>query len=139
QPPQRLFADCPSASQRANYLRFRLAPSPAIALAARVKRSGEEFVGDQKELYRLDARPDEEAPYDRLLADALAGNGALFTREDAVEAAWAVVEPVLRDHAPAQPYAPGSWGPAQADALVADEGGWFNPVVAPAAAKQAPL
>ena len=93
-------------------MRFRLSPNPVIALAARVKRPGEEFVGDQRELTLLNAQPDEEQPYERLLGDALAGNGALFTREDAVEAAWSVVDPVLEDHARAHPYAPGSWGRA---------------------------
>src|SRR5512141_2464918 len=94
-PPQQLFADSAPANGAANYLRFRLSPSSAIALAARVKRAGKEFVGDQRELYLLDEQPAEEGPYERLLGDAMAGNGALFTREDAVEAAWAVVDPVL--------------------------------------------
>jgi len=126
-PPQRLFAD-PTAAET-NYLRFRLAPRPAIAVAARVKRAGEEFVGDQKELYMLDEQPKEMAPYDRLLGDAMAGNGALFSRQDSIEAAWAVVQPVLDDHDPAIPYKPGTWGPKQADALAAATGGWRNPVV----------
>ena len=94
-PPQRLFADSAPAAGRANYLRFRLSPGSAVALAARVKRAGKEFVGDQRELYLLDEQPGEETPYERLLGDAMAGDGALFTREDAVEAAWAVVDPVL--------------------------------------------
>ncbi|MGE5128742.1 MAG: glucose-6-phosphate dehydrogenase, partial [Sphingomonadaceae bacterium] len=97
-PPQQLFADSAPPAGAANYLRFRLSPRSAIALAARVKRTGKEFVGDQRELYLLDAQPVEEAPYERLLGDAMAGNGALFTREDAVEAAWAAVDPVLKNH-----------------------------------------
>ena len=109
-PPQRLFEDSAPRVGRANYLRFRLSPDAAIALAARVKRQGEEFVGDQRELYLLDAQPDEEAPYERLLGDAMAGDGALFTREDAVEAAWAVVDPVLADHRRAHPYETGHLG-----------------------------
>ena len=99
-PPQKLFADSAPATGRANYLRFRLSPSSAIALAARVKRAGKEFVGDQRELYLVEEQPGEESPYERLLGDAMAGDGALFTREDAVEAAWAVVEPVLDDPPP---------------------------------------
>jgi glucose-6-phosphate 1-dehydrogenase len=66
-------------------------------------------------------------PYERLLGDAMAGNGALFTREDAVEAAWEVVDPILVEHHRAQPYEPGTWGPAQADALIAADGSWHNP------------
>ena len=57
----------------------------------------------------------------------MAGDGALFTREDAVEAAWAVVEPVLETHHPARPYEHGSWGPKEADVLIAADGCWHNP------------
>jgi glucose-6-phosphate 1-dehydrogenase len=126
-PPQRLFADSTPVAGRANYLRFRLSPNSAVALAARVKRAGKEFIGEQRELYLIDERPGEEAPYERLLGDAMAGNGALFTREDAVEAAWAVVDPVLTRHHRAIPYKRGSWGPKEADALIAADGGWHNP------------
>ncbi|MGB5079687.1 MAG: glucose-6-phosphate dehydrogenase [Burkholderiales bacterium] len=132
-PPQRLFADSAPPAGRANYLRFRLSPNSAVALAARVKRAGKEFVGDQRELYLIDERPGEEAPYERLLGDAMAGNGALFTREDAVEAAWAVVDPVLTKHRRATPYRRGSWGPGEADALIAADGCWHNPRLADAA------
>ena len=75
----------------------------------------------------LDEQPGELAPYERLLGDAMAGKGALFTRGDSVEAAWAVVDPVLTNHPPAIPYAPGSWGPGAADALIAPHGCWHNP------------
>ena len=130
-PPQALFADSAPADGRANYLRFGLAPNPVIALAARVKHPGEEFVGDQRELLLLNAQPNEEQPYERLLGDALAGAGALFTREDTIEAAWAVVDPVLDTHDRAHLYPPGSWGPKQADALIAPHGRWHNPVPDP--------
>jgi glucose-6-phosphate 1-dehydrogenase len=126
-PPQRLFADSEPATGRANYVRFRLSPSAAIALAARVKLAGKEFVGEQQELYLLEDRPGEEAPYERLLGDAMAGDGALFTREDAVEAAWAVVDPVLKAHHRVRPYRRGSWGPKESDTLIASDGGWHNP------------
>ncbi len=126
-PPQRLFADSKPAAGRANYLRFRLSPSSAVALAARVKLVGKEFVGEQRELYLLEEQPGAEAPYQRLLEDAMAGDGALFTREDAVEAAWAVVDPVVRSHHKVHPYRRGSWGPKAADALIAADGGWHNP------------
>ncbi|MGA2499702.1 MAG: glucose-6-phosphate dehydrogenase, partial [Tepidisphaeraceae bacterium] len=126
-PPQELFADSAPATGRANYLRFRLSPSSAVALAARVKRPGKEFVGDQHELYLVEEQPGQELPYERLLGDAMAGDGALFTREDAIEAAWAVVEPVLRNHHRIRPYRHGSWGPKEADALIATDGCWHNP------------
>jgi glucose-6-phosphate 1-dehydrogenase len=126
-PPQRLFADSGPAAGPPNYLRFRLSPNHVVALAARVKRHGAEFVGDQRELSLVDDQPGEETPYERLLSDAMAGDGALFTREDTVEAAWAVVDRVLKTHSPAHRYKPGSWGPKEADALVAADGGWHNP------------
>lgn len=129
-PPQRLFDDSAPVNGRANYLRFRLSPNSAVALAARVKRAGKEFVGDQRELYLLDEQTDVETPYARLLSDAMAGNGALFTREDAVEAAWKVVDPVLDMTSPVYPYKPGSWGPKQADTLIAADGSWHNPTLA---------
>ena len=129
-PPQRLFDDSVPASGRGNYLRFQLSPNSAVALAARVKRAGKEFVGDQRELYLLDEQQAEETPYERLLSDAMAGEGALFTREDSVEAAWAVVDPVLAAHDRAYPYQPGGWGPKQADGLIEPDGGWHNPIPA---------
>lgn len=125
-PPQRLFADSKSAIGRANYLRFRLSPNSAVALAARVKSKGKEFIGEQQELYLLEEEPGEESPYERLLSDAMSGDAALFTREDAVEAAWAVVEPVLKTHHQVIPYKRGSWGPKEADVLIATDGGWHN-------------
>jgi glucose-6-phosphate 1-dehydrogenase len=126
-PPQRLFADSAPTTGRTNYVRFRLSPSAAIGLAARVKLAGKEFVGDQRELYLLEEMPTEESPYERLLGDAMNGDGALFTREDAVEAAWAVVDPVLKTHHRVRPYKRGSWGPKEADAIIASDGGWHNP------------
>jgi glucose-6-phosphate 1-dehydrogenase len=126
-PPQRLFADSAPTTGWPNYLRFQLSPNSAIALAARVKRAGKEFVGDQRELYLIEEQPGEESPYERLLGDAMAGDGALFTREDAVEAAWVVVDPVLKKHPRSRPYKRRSWGPKEAEALIASNGHWHNP------------
>jgi glucose-6-phosphate 1-dehydrogenase len=126
-PPQRLFADSAQTTGPANYLRFRLSPDSAIALAARVKIAGKEYVGDQRELYLFEEQPGEETPYERLLTDAMTGDGALFAREDAVEAAWAVVDPVLKKHHRVRPYKRGGWGPKEADALIASDGSWHNP------------
>lgn len=127
-PPQRLFDDSAPADGRANYLRIRLSPRSAIALAARVKRPGQEFTGEQHELFLLDQQPDAQTPYERLLGDAMAGSGALFARADCLDAAWAVVDPVLTKHHRAISYKPGSWGPEAADALIAADGGWHNPI-----------
>ena len=112
-----------------NYVRFRLSPEMTIAVGARVKRPGEEFISDPTEL-RVAHRPsaDELTPYERLLGDAMDGDAMLFAREDGVEAAWTVVQGVLGNVEPAVEYDPGSWGPDDAAALAADIGGWRNPV-----------
>ena len=109
-PPQRLFADSAPTDGRANYLRFQLSPSSAIALAARVKR-GKGVRRRPAKLYLVEEQPGEEPPYERLLADAIAGDGAFFTREDAVEAAWAVVDPVLTNHQAPAPTSMAVGGP----------------------------
>ena len=126
-PPQKLFDDSGPSGGCANHLRFRLQPTSAIALAARVKHPGKEFIGERRELYLCESVSAEDSTYERLLGDAMAGDSALFTSQDAVEAAWAVVDPVLVNHSAALAYAPGSWGPAAADALIAGDGGWHNP------------
>jgi glucose-6-phosphate 1-dehydrogenase len=126
-PPQRLFVDSASTDCSANYLRFRLSPNSAIALAARVKRAGKEFVGDQRELYLCEEWPGKETPYERLLGDAMAGDSALFTRKDAVEAAWTVIDPILTSRHQVYEYEASSWGPKEADALIAINGCWLNP------------
>jgi glucose-6-phosphate 1-dehydrogenase len=96
-PPQRLFADSAPATGRTNYLRFRLSPG-----GHRPRRSRQACrEGVRRRAARalpVEEQPGEEAPYERLLGDAMIGDGALFTREDAVEAAWAVVDPVLKKH-----------------------------------------
>jgi glucose-6-phosphate 1-dehydrogenase len=126
-PPQKLFADAAGPATRSNYLRFRVSPNAAIALAARVKLAGEEFIGEERELYLSDEQTGQESPYERLLGDAMKGDGALFTREDAVEAAWEVVDKVLKRHHRVRPYKRGTWGPKDADKLIAAHGGWHNP------------
>jgi glucose-6-phosphate 1-dehydrogenase len=126
-PPQKLFADAVLPTERANYLRFRLSPNAAVALAARVKLAGQEFIGEQRELYLSEEQTGEESPYERLLSDAMKGDGALFTREDAVEAAWTVVNRVLKNHPRVRLYRRGTWGPKEADTLIAADGGWHNP------------
>ena len=125
-PPQQLFADSAPTDGRGNYVRFHLAPQSSIAIAARVKRAGKDFVGEQRELYMLEAEPNEASPYERLLGDAMNGDGSLFTRQGAVEAAWAAVDPILRRHPKVLPYRRGSWGPKEADDLIAPDSTWNN-------------
>ena len=126
-PPQRLFEDSEPKDGRANYVRFRLSPDAAIALATRVKIPGKEYIGEQRELFLCEELAGQETPYERLLGDAMAGNGALFTREDAVEAAWAVVDPVLKKHHRARIYKRGTWGPKEANAILEPGESWHNP------------
>ena len=98
-----------------------------MAIAARTKAPGQGYTGAQHELYLCNDETGEEQTYERLLGDAMAGDASLFTGQGAVEAAWAVVDAVLADHPACIDYAPGSWGPAEADALIAPDGGWHNP------------
>ena len=112
----------------ANYYRFRLSPDVIIAVGAQVKRPGEMMVTDPTEL-KVVQRPEGEEmdAYERLLGDAMAGDHLLFTRQDAVEAQWAIVQPILGDVTPIHEYQPGTWGPAEANQLTAEVGGWHSP------------
>jgi glucose-6-phosphate 1-dehydrogenase len=111
-----------------NYFRFRLSPEVIIALGSQVKRPGEQWRIESTELKVVqNSQGDEMEPYERLLSDAMVGDGMLFAREDAVEAAWAVVQPILGDATPVHEYKPGAWGPAQAAGLTAEVGGWHDP------------
>jgi glucose-6-phosphate 1-dehydrogenase len=125
-PPRIVYGDQP---RRANYLRFRLSPDVFISLGARAKRPGEGMSGEEVELVARHQSPDEMAPYERLLGDAMRGDQSLFAREDAVEAAWRVVDAVLDRATPVYPYEPGTWGPAEASRLRPPEG-WEEPTPA---------
>jgi glucose-6-phosphate 1-dehydrogenase len=112
----------------ANYVRFRLGPDIAIGLGARVKQPGRPGQTMPVELSVVGRpRADEVDAYERLLTDAMAGEDLLFVREDAVDASWAIVDPILGSAAPAHPYRVGTWGPPEADRLVSDLGGWNTP------------
>lgn len=112
----------------ANYVRFRLNPDFGVSMGIRVKRPGYELVPVSNELsvMKLDSEG-AVSPYQRLLTDAMRGDGMLFVREDAVEAAWSAVDAVTDRGLPLHEYQPGTWGPAEADSLAADIGGWHNP------------
>ncbi len=127
-PPQVVFNE-PMPSM-GNYVRFRLSPDVIIALGARVKRAGEGMAGHPVELSLVNEAKQASdgmpriGDYERLLSDAMAGDLTLFARRDVVEAAWTIVDPVLASSGMIYEYAQGSWGPPQADRLVADIGGW---------------
>jgi len=112
----------------ANYYRFRLGPDVIIAIGAQIKKPGEHMDSEPTEL-KVVQRPEGEEmdAYERLLGDAMAGDHLLFTRQDGVEAQWAIVQPILGDVTPVLEYQPGTWGPAKANQLTAEIGGWHNP------------
>lgn len=116
---------------RGNYLRFRLSPDVAIGIGAQAKRLGEGMHGQHLELSVVqEARQGESGrmeAYERLLGDAMIGDATLFARQDLVEAAWAIVDPVINCKTELHTYEPGSWGPQAADALVHEIGGWNTP------------
>ena len=116
-----------SVRAQSNYFRFRLSPEVVISEGARVKRPGEEMVGDAVELVARHSLAGEKSPYERLLGDAIRGDASLFTRDDGVEAAWRVVDPILHSAVPVEAYEPGTWGPAAARAVVAGDEGWHDP------------
>jgi glucose-6-phosphate 1-dehydrogenase len=117
---------------RGNYLRLRLSPEFNIALGASIKVPGGAMVGTPTELSLVNrATGDEMSAYERLLGDAMIGDTTLFARQDAVEAAWAVVDPVLGGVTPIHQYTPGTWGPSDADRLSDDVGGWAQPSASP--------
>jgi len=116
------------ATGEGNHVRFRLSPDLKIALGANVKMPGDTMLGEPAELEMLNhATAEEMSPYERLLGEALEGDPTLFSRQDAVLAAWSIVDPVLDDATPVLPYEPGTWGPSDADRLTADVGGWADP------------
>ena len=116
---------------KGNYVRFRLSPDVTIAVGARVKRPGEEMVGEETELSIVHhPHGDEMDAYERLIGDAMEGDASLFARQDVVEAAWEIVDPILGTNTPLYEYEPGTWGPAEADPLTESIGGWQCPIMA---------
>jgi glucose-6-phosphate 1-dehydrogenase len=112
-----------------NYFRFRLGPNFSLNLGAQVKRPGPQMLPMPVELQAVaKTETQQESPYERLLTDAMHGDKLLFVREDVVEAAWSIVDPILNNVVPLRTYNPGAWGPeTEADRLAADVGGWRDP------------
>jgi glucose-6-phosphate 1-dehydrogenase len=134
-PPQNVFDTIPQ--DQADYFRFRLSPDVSISLGARAKLPGEAMAGEQLELVVQQTHADEMKPYERLLGDALRDDPTLFVSEGSVEAAWNVVDPVLRNATPVHEYDPNSWGPTEADRIITEDGGWHDPKPVAASVKQA--
>jgi glucose-6-phosphate 1-dehydrogenase len=126
-PPRETFGEMvPGGSA---HMRFRLSPDMAIGMGLRVKQPGERMVGDDTELMLTAQAANYRPPYQRLLGDAMQGNGDLFGREDIVDAQWRIVEPILDNVTPLYMYDSGSWGPDEAIRLIGGDGPWRNPVV----------
>jgi glucose-6-phosphate 1-dehydrogenase len=129
-PPRVIFdddaADTSSSSGRANFFRFRLSPDVFISIGARAKKPGESMLGEEVELVARHDPPGELMPYERLLGDAMRGDQRLFAREDAIEAAWRVVDPILDNVTPVYHYEPGTWGPPEAERIRPPDG-WQDP------------
>jgi glucose-6-phosphate 1-dehydrogenase len=114
------------------HLRMRIEPDIAIAMGVRVKTPGERMTGDDVELSVTQQPACDMPPYERLLGDALRGQSDLFARQDLIEAQWRAVEPILGNVTPFYIYEPGTWGPDEAQQLIASDGPWMSPK-APAA------
>jgi len=113
-----------------NYCRFRISPDVTIAMGANVIAPGEETVSQTTEMVGTELpRADEMDAYERVLGDAMHGDATLFAREDYVEEAWRIVDPVLKAGTPVYEYEPGSWGPKEVDTKVSPPGGWQSPTV----------
>ena len=115
-------------SPPANYFRFRVTPNLMIAVGALVKKASEQLEGQQVELViSEESDAAEMGAYEELLYDAIQGNSVRFARQDYVEEAWRIVDPILGDSAPVFEYEHGTWGPAEANRLASDFGGWHDP------------
>ncbi len=125
--PPTMFPSCCPGS---NYFRFRISPDVTSAFGLTVMDKEERMVGETVEML-ASHRPGagEQDAYERVLGDAMAGDSTLFAREDYVEEAWRIVDPVLKAGTPVHEYQPGTWGPQEDDARVVPPGGWRNPIV----------
>ena len=114
-----------------NYCRFRISPDITFAIGANVVARGEEETHSEiaEMLGSQLPRADEMDAYERVLGDAMHGDATLFAREDYVEEAWRIVDPVLTNGSPVYEYEPGTWGPQEVDARVSPPGGWYNPTL----------
>jgi glucose-6-phosphate 1-dehydrogenase len=127
QPPT-MFRELTLAS---NYCRFRINPDITIAIGTNIVGPGSDAQSETAEMLgtRLPAAEEMDA-YERVLGDALRGDATLFAREDYVEEAWRIVDPILSHVSPVHEYQPGTWGPEEVDRRLAPPGGWQNPTVA---------
>ena len=124
-PPQDVFGIEPVLPE--DQLRFRIWPETAVSMTLHGKKPGAGWEPQAEELTFAQRSGSDIRPYDRLIGAALDGDRWLFARQDTVEAAWQIVDPVLGDVVPVHPYARGSWGPKEADRLLTDRETWYDP------------
>jgi glucose-6-phosphate 1-dehydrogenase len=124
-PPTHVFGDL--GPEQPNYLRFRVSPDVAIAIGAHAKKAGGTMQGREVELFVSQQQGDEMEPYARLISEALIGDTSHFSRQDEVEAAWAIIDPALDLNTKPFEYTPGTWGPVEADNLIKGPCSWHNP------------
>jgi len=124
-PPRETFGEI--VSDASAHMRFRIGPNVTVALGTRVKTPGDRMVGEDVELILTRQPAADKPPYQRLLGDAMNGNSELFTREDIVDAEWRIVNDILGNVTPLYSYESGTWGPDEAEQLIADDGPWLNP------------
>jgi glucose-6-phosphate 1-dehydrogenase len=123
--PPTVFRECPTAQ---NHIRFRISPEMTIAVGTTVMAPSEAPIGETVEMIASRRpRPEEMEAYERVLGDAMSGDATLFAREDYVEEAWRIVDPVLKAGTPIYEYEKGAWGPSEVDQKVSPAGGWHNP------------
>ncbi|HUO09856.1 MAG TPA: glucose-6-phosphate dehydrogenase [Phycisphaerae bacterium] len=123
-PPQVVYPD-PNPGEP-NYVRIRLSPEVIVAVGSRRKLPGEPMVGTNNEMIAQYHPKNEMEPYERLLMDAMKGESTYFARQDGVEEAWRIIDPILGNVVPVHIYEPGTWGPPQADELIAPHGNWSD-------------
>ena len=124
-PPHDVFGLEPSTC--ANWLRFRIWPEAQVNLGVIGKKPGAGWAPQQEDLTFAEHPGGDMRPYDRLIGAALSGERWLFARQDTVEAAWRIIDPILSDAVPLHPYARGSWGPKEADGLLPNGVPWHDP------------
>jgi glucose-6-phosphate 1-dehydrogenase len=124
-PPRETFHEL--VPLRSSHLRMRVGPDISIGLGVRIKVPGERMAGQDVELMLKSHAWSEMPPYQRLLGDAMRGNSELFARQDLVEAQWRIVQPILDNVTPVYVYEPDTWGPEEANQLIARDGGWIDP------------
>jgi glucose-6-phosphate 1-dehydrogenase len=129
-PPQ-IFPIAPTS----DYVRFRLSPDTTLAIGMTVLSDAEDVAVPVELMVSRQNSPEDEDAYERVLTDAMAGDQTMFARQDYVEEAWRIVDPILDDVTPIYKYAPGTWGPKEAE-RVTPPGGWVNPIVEAHAAVQ---